>query len=89
VHGRLAYTGGSSGPTDDAVDTLLLGAGVCRDYAHLTLSLLRARDIPARLAAVYAPGLSPMDYHAVVEARVDGAWRLVIPAALSAGTPRR
>ena len=77
VHGRLAYTGGSSGPTDDAVDTLLLGAGVCRDFAHLTLALLRARDVPARLAAVYAPGLSPMDFHAVVEAWVDGTWRLV------------
>ena len=77
VHGRLAYTGGSSGPTDDAVDTLLLGAGVCRDYAHLVRSLLRARDVPARLAAVYAPGLDPMDFHAVVEAWVDGAWRLV------------
>jgi transglutaminase-like putative cysteine protease len=59
VHDRLAYTSGSSGPTDDAVDTLLLGAGVCRDYAHLVLSLLRARDVPARLAAVYAPGLDP------------------------------
>jgi transglutaminase-like putative cysteine protease len=77
VHDRLAYTSGSSGPTDDAVDTLLLGAGVCRDYAHLVLSLLRARDVPARLAAVYAPGLDPMDFHAVVEAWVDGAWRLV------------
>jgi transglutaminase-like putative cysteine protease len=77
VHDRLTYTSGSSGPTDDAVDTLLLGAGVCRDYAHLALSLLRARDVPARLAAVYAPGLDPMDFHAVVEAWVDGAWRLV------------
>jgi transglutaminase-like putative cysteine protease len=77
VYGRLFYTGGSSGPTDDAIDTLLLGAGVCRDFAHLTLALLRARDVPARLAAVYAPGLSPMDFHAVVEAWVDGAWRLV------------
>lgn len=77
VHDRLAYTSGSSGPTDDAVDTLLLGAGVCRDYAHLVLSLLRARDVPARLAAVYAPGLDPMDFHAVVEAWVDDDWRLV------------
>jgi transglutaminase-like putative cysteine protease len=77
VHDRLTYTSGSSGPTDDAVDTLLLGAGVCRDYAHLVLSLLRARDLPARLAAVYAPGLDPMDFHAVVEAWVDGAWRLI------------
>lgn len=77
VHGRLSYVGGASGPTDDAVDTLLLGQGVCRDYAHLVIALLRARDVPARLAAVYAPGLDPMDFHAVVEAWVDGAWRLV------------
>jgi transglutaminase-like putative cysteine protease len=41
------------------------------------LSLLRARDVPARLAAVHAPGLSPMDFHAVVEAWVDDAWRPV------------
>lgn len=74
---RLIYVGGSSGPTDDAVDTLLLGEGVCRDYAHLVIALLRARDVPARLAAVYAPGLDPMDFHAVVEAFVDGAWRVV------------
>jgi transglutaminase-like putative cysteine protease len=77
VGGRLVYVGGSSGPTDDAVDTLLLGEGVCRDYAHLVVALLRARDVPARLAAVYAPGLSPMDFHAVVEAWVDGTWRVV------------
>ena len=77
MHDRLIYISGSSGPTDDAVDTLLLGEGVCRDYAHLVLSLLRARDVPARLAAVYAPGLEPMDFHAVVEAWVGGAWRLV------------
>jgi transglutaminase-like putative cysteine protease len=74
---RLIYIEGSSGPTDDAVDTLLLGEGVCRDYAHLVLSLLRARDVPARLVAVYAPGLFPMDFHAVVEAWVDGEWRVV------------
>ncbi len=74
---RLLYISGSSGPTDDAVDTLLLGEGVCRDFAHVVVSLLRARDVPARLAAVYAPGLSPMDFHAVAEAWVDGAWRVV------------
>ena len=83
---RLAYIVGSSGPTDDAVDTLLLGEGVCRDYAHLVVGLLRAQDIPARLAAVYAPGLYPMDFHAVVEAWVDGAWRVVDATGLA---PRR
>ena len=39
--------------------------------------LLRALDVPARLAAVYAPGLDPMDFHAVAEAYVDGAWHVV------------
>jgi transglutaminase-like putative cysteine protease len=77
VHGRLVYTSGSSRPVDTAVDTLLLGQGVCRDYAHLTTSLLRALEVPARLVAVYAPGLSPMDFHAVVEADVDGVWKTV------------
>jgi transglutaminase-like putative cysteine protease len=77
VNQRLLYLSGSSGPSDDAVDTLLLGEGVCRDYAHLVLALLRARDVPARLVAVYAPGLSPMDFHAVVEAWVDDEWRLL------------
>jgi transglutaminase-like putative cysteine protease len=74
---RLVYTSGSSRPVDTAVDTLLLGRGVCRDYAHLTITLLRALEVPARLVAVYAPGLSPMDFHAVVEADVDGIWKTV------------
>jgi len=74
---RLSYVPGSSGPTDGAVDTLLQRQGVCRDYAHLVIALLRALDVPARLAAVYAPGLYPMDFHAVAEALVDGCWRVV------------
>jgi transglutaminase-like putative cysteine protease len=74
---RLRYMPGSSRPTDGAVETLLLRQGVCRDYAHLVIALLRALDVPARLAAVYAPGLAPMDFHAVCEALVDGQWRVV------------
>jgi transglutaminase-like putative cysteine protease len=77
VHRRLVYSAGSSRPVDTAVDTLLAGQGVCRDYAHLTVTLLRALEVPARLVAVYAPGLSPMDFHAVVEADVDGTWCVV------------
>jgi hypothetical protein len=73
---RLSYVPGSSGPTDGAVDTLLARQGVCRDYAHLVVALLRALNVPARLAAVYAPGLNPMDFHAVAEAAIDGRWRV-------------
>ena len=74
---QLRYVPGSSGPTDGAVHTLLRRQGVCRDYAHLVVALLRALDIPARVVAVYAPGLEPMDFHAVAEALVDGCWRVV------------
>ena len=87
VGSQLTYVAGSSGPTDGAVDTLLLRQGVCRDYAHLVIALLRALDVPARLAAVYAPGLSPMDFHAVAEAAVDGVWRVADATLLAPRTP--
>ncbi|MFC0534011.1 transglutaminase-like domain-containing protein [Phytohabitans kaempferiae] len=74
VHGHLTYTPGSSGPTTDAAQTLLAGRGVCRDYAHLLAALCRAVGVPARVAAVYAPGLGPMDFHLVVETAHDGGW---------------
>ena len=74
---RLRYVPGSSLPTDGAEQTLLARKGVCRDYAHLVIALLRALDVPARMVAVYAPGLYPMDFHAVAEAHVDGAWWVV------------
>ena len=71
------YTPGLSQGTDSAVTTLMTGQGVCRDYAHVVIALLRAMDMPARYAACYAPGLRPMDFHAVAEAAVDGRWQVV------------
>lgn len=83
VSKELRYVSGSSRGTDGAVETLLARRGVCRDFAHLAISLLRAKDVPARLAAVYAPGLSPMDFHAVAEAYVDGSWEVIDPTGLA------
>jgi hypothetical protein len=74
---QLYYVSGSSRHTDGATQTLLARQGVCRDFAHLVIAMLRARNVPARLVAVYAPGLQPMDFHAVVEAAIDGVWRVV------------
>lgn len=83
VFERLAYQPGWSGPFDTAVDTLLAGAGTCRDFAHLTISLCRALGVPARFVAVYAPGISPMDFHAVVEARRGRGWEVLDPTRLA------
>lgn len=77
VHENLDYAPGSSEPTDSAIDTIRNREGVCRDYAHVTIALLRASGVPARLVSAYAPGLDPMDFHAVTEAFVEGRWEVV------------
>ena len=83
---QLSYIPGSSRPTDGATESLLARQGVCRDYAHLVVALLRALDVPARVVAVYAPGLDPMDFHAVAEAFVEDAWHVVDATALAPRT---
>jgi transglutaminase-like putative cysteine protease len=76
IRQRISYVPGSSDVHDSAEDTLLTGMGTCRDFAHLGIALSRATGIPARFAAVYAPGLFPMDFHAVFETLQDGRWRV-------------
>lgn len=76
---HLAYVSGSSLSTDGALRTLLARQGVCRDYAHLCISMLRACGVPARAVSVYAPGLDPMDFHAVCEAYIGGRWLVIDP----------
>jgi transglutaminase-like putative cysteine protease len=76
VWAHIGYETDTSGSGTDAVETLLSSRGVCRDFTHLVAALCRAVEVPARVAAVYAPGLSPMDFHAVVETAIDGVWRV-------------
>jgi transglutaminase-like putative cysteine protease len=83
---RVAYVAGSSRATDGAVSTLLAREGVCRDFAHLVIALLRGCDVPARMTSVYAPGLQPMDFHAVAEALVDDQWLVVDATCLAPRT---
>lgn len=80
---HLAYTPGASTAETTAVDTFLSRRGVCRDYAHLMIAFARAAGIPARAVSVYAPGLDPQDFHAVVEVFLDGAWHLVDAARMA------
>ncbi|MDO8323921.1 MAG: transglutaminase family protein, partial [Phenylobacterium sp.] len=59
------------------MDTFVDRAGVCRDFAHLAISLCRAADIPARAVSAYAWKLEPPDLHAVAEVYLGGRWRLI------------
>lgn len=73
---QLTYTPGSTGPTTTACDVLLQRTGVCRDYAHVAISLCRAMGIPARYVSGYAVNLQPPDFHGFFEAYLDKRWFL-------------
>lgn len=77
IAAHMSYVPGASHSETTAVDTFHDGQGVCRDYAHLMITLARAGEIPARIASGYAPGVTPPDFHAVAEVFLDGAWHLV------------
>jgi transglutaminase-like putative cysteine protease len=47
VHGHLEFVPGASNPWTTAADAYRAGQGVCRDFAHLAITLCRALNIPA------------------------------------------
>jgi transglutaminase-like putative cysteine protease len=53
VHSQLAYVSGSTGVHTSAVEALREGRGVCQDFAHLTLAVLRAAGVPSRYVSGY------------------------------------
>lgn len=77
VHENFSYVPGSSTGDTTALETFVKRQGVCRDYAHVVVTLVRASGIPARVAAVYALGVEPQDFHAVAEVFLGGLWHLV------------
>jgi transglutaminase-like putative cysteine protease len=77
VHDHLRYVPGSSNVMTTAADTFISRRGICRDYAHLLITLARSAGIPARIASVYALGVDPPDFHAVAEIFLGGEWHLV------------
>lgn len=83
IFNNISYVSGSTGETSSAVDTLEQRKGVCRDFAHLGITLCRAMNVPARYATVYAYQLNPPDFHACFEVFVDGWWYLFDPTHLA------
>lgn len=77
VRDNLDYSNFLGGSGVGALHTFAERRGVCRDYAHLLVALARAAEIPARCVAVYAPDVTPPDFHAVAQLWLDGAWHLV------------
>jgi transglutaminase-like putative cysteine protease len=81
LHEFIYYMPGFSNSTTTAQEVFVQRAGVCRDVAHLGITLCRALNIPARLVVGYVNfNEPPQDFHAVFEAWLgdgaDGRWVL-------------
>jgi transglutaminase-like putative cysteine protease len=73
VHSELEYVAGTTGVHSSGLDALREGKGVCQDFAHLGLILLRSMGIPSR----YVSGYLHPNRKAAVGDTVDGqshAW---------------
>jgi transglutaminase-like putative cysteine protease len=83
VRHNIAYRVGSSGAMTTAHDVLEQRAGVCRDFAHLSIALCRALNIPARLVVGYVIfDEPPQDFHAIFEVWL-GHWVSFDPTGLA------
>ncbi|MEO1733953.1 MAG: transglutaminase family protein [Pseudomonadota bacterium] len=77
IYSNFRYDPAASPPGATATESFHALAGVCRDYAHMLITLSRAAGVPARFVSAYGHTVRPQDFHAVAEVWLDDAWRLV------------
>ncbi len=80
VHNRLSFGYGYARSTRTAAQAHEEQVGVCRDFAHLAITLLRCMNIPARYVNGYLGDIgvpedpAPMDFSAWIEVFLEGKW---------------
>ena len=80
VHNHIEFGYHYARSTRTAWEVLQERRGVCRDYAHLAITLCRCMNIPARYCTGYLgdigipPPYGEMDFAAWFEAYLDGQW---------------
>jgi transglutaminase-like putative cysteine protease len=80
VHQHIQFSHEHARPTKTAWEVYGERKGVCRDFAHLAVSLCRCMNIPARYCTGYLgdvgmpPPYEPMDFAAWFEAYLGGNW---------------
>jgi transglutaminase-like putative cysteine protease len=74
VRDQFSYEPGVTRVYSTADEILTVGAGVCQDFAHLAIAILRLAGVPARYVSGYmapSPGTSGQD---AIEAQASHAW---------------
>ena len=80
VHQRITFGYQHARATKSAWDAYHEQQGVCRDFAHLAVTLCRCMNIPARYCTGYLgdhgvpPDPAPMDFSAWFEVYLGGRW---------------
>jgi transglutaminase-like putative cysteine protease len=80
VHKHITFGYAHASPTKTAWDAHSERRGVCRDFAHLAITLCRCMNVPARYCTGYLgdigvpPDPEPMDFSAWFEAYLGGRW---------------
>ncbi len=80
VHERIRFDYGCSEPHQTASQSAASGTGVCRDYAHLAITLCRCLNLPARYCTGYLGytgipiGEAPVDFSAWFEVFLQDRW---------------
>ncbi len=84
IHDSIVYRPGSTNSTTTAQEVFVQRTGVCRDFAHLGITLCRALNIPARIVVGYVWfDEPPQDFHATFEAWIGGQWVLFDPTGMA------
>jgi transglutaminase-like putative cysteine protease len=80
VHSHVRFGYQHARATKTATDVIIERRGVCRDFAHLAITLCRCMNIPARYCTGYLgdigvpPEPDPMDFSAWFEVYLGGRW---------------
>lgn len=82
IHERFRYVKGATHVHSSIEDSLSIGAGVCQDFAHLLLGVVRMRGLPARYVSGYLVPNGAASPHAKQEEVIGGqashAWMEVL-----------
>jgi transglutaminase-like putative cysteine protease len=73
VHDQLVYEKGSTSVSTSAVEAWRAGSGVCQDFVHLNIALIRSMGIPARYVSGYLHPKADADFEVTV-AGESHAW---------------
>lgn len=71
VRDQFAYEPGTTNVHSDINEVLSAGAGVCQDFAHLTIGILRLAGVPARYVSGY---LAPVGRSRPIGSQASHAW---------------